>query len=374
MQLSVRRVPFEGVSEADRDAWRDLATRSLEPNMCLEPDYLMPLLGRVGDDALRVLFVERGSTMLLAALVQAESRKAGPLRIPVTSTSGDFMERETGHSAPLVDRDDAEAALSAWFGAARHERGAGAVWIPELYDDGAIASAVRTVVEREGIPSVTFARAHMPFYRAGDWPAVDSSDEQSVVTSHLARGRRQETNRSLRRIEAEFGTAARIEDLTHVPGAVDQFVSMQSAGWKGDVERGGHAFGLSAARTQALHEIVEAFRDRGALHIGALYGAETCLHMSLSLRAATGTWFTPFDAFDEQFSHLGVGRVGRLALLQTLVSRFPDSDIDPCYKGTSPAVASTFPRQRWAVGMLIGAGGPGVRAAVRVIGARERRK
>lgn len=47
-QTRIERVDARGMV-AHRDAWADLAARALEPNLFLEPDFLLPLIDALGE-------------------------------------------------------------------------------------------------------------------------------------------------------------------------------------------------------------------------------------------------------------------------------------------------------------------------------------
>jgi hypothetical protein len=340
-----------------------------------EPDYILPLALAEGVAGSHVLFVDDGPRTVVAAIMSPERRAAGPTHIPVQSTSCDFLKRETGHTFPLVDGDDPEAAIELWFDAAAQEGLGGTVWFADLYEDGPLVAAIRAVTQRRALPTVTFGHGYLPYLGAGDWPPLaDLAGKELFDASHLPRGRRQDMRRSLRLAEDALGDSPSWLDRTAEASAVDDFIRLQAAGWKGDATRGGYAFGLNAARSGALREIVETFRAEDRLLIGSLVSGNEVLYLSISLRGVLGTWTTPFDAYDERFASIGVGRLGRLAVLRYLTSRYPDADIDPCFIDVTGSIGGLFPRQRPTIGMLVGVGGIASRTIVRIIAARERSK
>ena len=90
------------------EAWRALAARALEPNVFYEPAFAQAAAPVFGRDANAIL-VWSGSNRLVG-LFPAQIKRRGPL----TRLAG-WTHPFAPLGTPLVDRDQAEAAIKAWL-------------------------------------------------------------------------------------------------------------------------------------------------------------------------------------------------------------------------------------------------------------------
>ena len=106
-----RLIALSSISDADEQAWRELASRAIEPNPYFEPDCLLPA----------ARYLEGGAEILLAVAESADGRfhaclpvslASGwrSLRLPVALTRG--VGRAIGLATPLVCPDHGLAAVA----------------------------------------------------------------------------------------------------------------------------------------------------------------------------------------------------------------------------------------------------------------------
>jgi hypothetical protein len=370
---TLRIVRFSELTAADIDRWRTLAAFACEANVFLEPDYLIPFATSESNFDGVLHFVEVDGAFTLCALVTPERRPLGPVSFRALSTSSDFGEREMGRQYPLVHRADPVGALTAWFSGLANVRGPSILWVREFFADGPLAQAVEAASNGLGIPTLVHGHGYAPYVRAGEWMPPQADDPLAMYGApHLNAHARKNQRQSLRRFEEVIGEEPHWEDRADDPEAIEDFIRLQAAGWKGSAERGGMAFGQSESRSNSLRSVAAAHREDGRMMLGTLTGAGQILHMAIALRSLAGTWATAFDAYDERFAQLGVGRIGRLALFNTFAQVSPTAEVDTCTRTSDASVLRLYPGNRPTIGMLVGAGGIRERAIVRTIRARER--
>jgi len=111
--VHVRRTPLTEMTEADARAWHRLADRAVEPNMFLDPRFLVPARDHpeeAGD--LQIIAVEEDGEWLAALAVTTRHMVHG-LPLLVVTTGGAFMTRNADRHHPLVREGRVAEALEA---------------------------------------------------------------------------------------------------------------------------------------------------------------------------------------------------------------------------------------------------------------------
>src|SRR6202166_3648873 len=223
--MDTRLVKVKDISTHDERAWRELATRALEPNPFVEPGFLMPCVTHFEGYANTTLVVaQEGDTFRGVFPIVTFARPRFPPRM-VASTGG---RPRAGRllDTPLVDSSCADhamdALLDALHGAVKERGWPGIVQMDMVGTDGPVAESLYRMCEVRGFPVFTkepWERATVS--RTGGWAKPLDGD------------RRREIGRRQRLLAKAAGAEEALVDRTEDPTAVDDFLEMEMSGWKG---------------------------------------------------------------------------------------------------------------------------------------------
>lgn len=211
-----------------RDAWADLCSRSLDPNIFLDPAFALPLLQHVGQhDRLRFLLIweDCGPTFF--------GRLLGlfPLELPRTRLAPiarGLAHEQTSCGTPLVDRTQATAVFDAaltWLDGPRGR--SAALALTEVAEDGAfLAMLRRSCGETSRRVTILEERERAVLHRP--------DGAASPIASFASAKRRKERARQLRRLsETGVRTYASARTASDVATAMERFLALELKGWKG---------------------------------------------------------------------------------------------------------------------------------------------
>jgi hypothetical protein len=233
--MDIRLVRVKDISKRDEQAWRELAVRALEPNPFFESEFLVLCVRHFESYANTTLVVaEDGDGFRGVFPVVSFEKPRIPPRM-VASTGG---RPRAGRllDTPLVDSSCADQAMGALLdglhGAVKQRGWPGIVAMDMVGIDGPVVESLRRMCAERWFPIFTKApweRAMVS--RVGRWANPLDGD------------RRREIGRRQRLITKETGEQVAFVDRTADPTALDDFLKMEMAGWKGGP--GGQAFGRS---------------------------------------------------------------------------------------------------------------------------------
>lgn len=368
--MQIRLIPLADVTEAEAAAWQDLAEHALAPNMCLDPRFLRPArhLGPEADEV-RLLVAQDGDRW--QAVLGVTTRRLVP-RIPVRvfTTDGSFMNRECDRHHPLVRADGAAEALDALLRGARPAGLPGIAQLRRFPAVGPLADLLVEVAGRRGMRVVDRGRdvgvwAPREAFEVLDVPApVDGVlVDPPLSTGHLRTDEARNVRRTVRGLVREAGPLA-LHDESGDPAAVDRFVTLQAAGWKGDAARGGAALGLDPAADRWFRDLVSGFRRDGDLRVLRLTAGEETVWTGFQVRSGGG-WFGALDAYDERFRRFSPGSIGRIATMTYLLGTTDAPFVDPGFGSSYAVGARIWPASRAQVDLLIATRGPTAHAVLR---------
>lgn len=265
---------LEGVDcAAHRDAWVDLVGRALEPNPFLDPDFALPAAQHLSGrrrPCFALVWAEDGAGRRDLVAVCPIVAGLGPLR----GLASAWLHDLSTLGLPLLDRDRADAALSAllaWAGTAL--RGASGLLVPSLPADGPTAAALRRVAAKRGLDLAVLATWERAALRRGD-PA-----DLAAPSARGAKELRRQRRRLAERGALAFASAEAAADLR---SEVERFLSLEAGGWKGAA---GTAMLSSSGRTAFLRTAVRMLARRGLCRIDGLTLDGAPVAMAVTLRA-----------------------------------------------------------------------------------------
>lgn len=370
--MDIRLIPLADVTDADARAWQRLAADALAPNMCLDPRFLLPARSRPDAHEIQVLAARDGGDWL-GALAVTTKRVAPRLPVRALTTGGEFMTSQCDRHHPLLRRDRAPEALDALL------RGAPTVGLPGLAllrrfpAEGPLADVLDRVATRRRM------RVHVRSRDVGAWAPGEAFDvlpvpaavdgvvvDPPLSTAHLAKDDAKNVRRVARGLARELGGPLELRDESDDPAAVDRFVALQAAGWKGDPSRGGAALGLDPADERWFGDMVDAFRRDGDLDALRLTAGGETIWSGFYVRSGGG-WFGLLDAYDERFRRFSPGSVGRLAAMTSLLGTTDAPFVDPGFGSHYAVGARLWPTARPQVDVLVAARGPAAHAVLRAV-------
>jgi CelD/BcsL family acetyltransferase involved in cellulose biosynthesis len=359
--MKTRLVRVRDVSRDDEAAWRRLAEQALEPNPFAEPDFFI-LSARhfEGFADARLVIAQEGTEFMGVLPIAAVDRPRVPPRAVATTLS--HPAAISGLHTPLVhptEPDQTVAALVDALGrAAKYEGWPGIVLFDEIGSDGPVVDSLRRVCEARRCPifvKSSWQRATVS--RTGQWDnPVDGK-------------RRREIARRRRLLAEEAGSEVTLVDRTLQPTALDDFLDMEKAGWKG--REGGQAFGR-------FPDIADWFRDwhrclvaAGRLSLLSLDVGSVPIAMSYFVRAGEGL-FCFRTAFDESRARYGPGAMMVSSALNFLRESTDAVWVDSMTSKDNEFFLGMLPERRTLSRLFIGTGGRLDRAVVSALPAMTR--
>lgn len=277
-------------------------------------------------------------------------------KLPIPATVG-WRHDYSFLGTPLVAPDMLEDGLAALLDRALEGRFPSLLVFEWLATDGPVAAALRSLAGPRLMAMEHFERA-----------ALHRSDEVSSERS-LSKERRRSLRRRRKALEAAVGGPLALTDLTCEPGpgldaAIDGFLRLEAAGWKG---REGTALASRPGDAAFFTELCQASGRTGDLHLTALTRDDALIAVQCAIVA--GDWeFYVKTAYDENLSQGSPG----IQLAVELMRRFdetPDGParIDACTPPDSTLWNELFPDRR-SIG-TVAIAGPGLegRALARLV-------
>ena len=324
--MKARLVPLAEVGERDLRDWRELADHALDPNPFFDPDFVLPAargLGEAGD--VEILVVEDAHGWRACLPVRRHSRWQ---RLPLPCVAA-WVHRYCLLGSPLVLGEGATDALGAAVAAMRETPGCAFAVLPWVPADGPLAAALSDAVKRP-IPYDGWNRATVR--RSGEDP----------LGGRVKGKHRRDFRRLARGLEEDLGAPLELVDRSAESAAVDAFLRLEAAGWKG---REGTAIASVPAHAEFVREAATRFAARGALRLLFLEGGDRIAAARLSLRAG-GVDYCFKVAYDEELARFSPGRELELRLLDRIGEEESLAWMDSCTASDNELFNRLWPDRR----------------------------
>jgi CelD/BcsL family acetyltransferase involved in cellulose biosynthesis len=328
---------------AVRGELRDLVARALEPNVFYDPAFALAAAPVFGADVGAVLVWSRAHPARLIGLF--------PLRIErrygVIATLTGWTHPYAPLGVPLVDRDEADAAIGALLD---HVEGAPGLpklmLLPLVPHDGLFAAALARVLARHRGRAEGFGTQARALLAPGD--------DRANYLDHVTHKKTKELRRQRRRLEdvapVEHSTARGGDALAP---ALAEFMALEAAGWKGRV--GGAASSHPATR-DFVQAAVTALAAEGNARIDRLMHGDRAIAVTITLRSGGTAWFWKI-AYDEAHASFSPGVQLTLDLTRQLLADDIPARVDSCATADHPMIDHLW-RERLALeDLLIAPGG-----------------
>jgi Acetyltransferase (GNAT) domain len=324
-------IPVGDLSARDVSAWRDLASRAAEPNPFFEAEAVIPAARHLAESAVAVLVVESSDHEWLACMPVTHRVGIARRRFPMLAG---WRHLYSYLGTPLVDHSNLAQATECLLDGVLRTSHMGVVALPWIGDDGPVASSLLQALRlHRGRPA-----AEARFERA----VLRRSSQAAGVRGLISASHYRDLRRLARRLAEKLDGPVAVHDLSQRAQAVEDFLSLEASGWKG--ERG------TAMRSQAEHAryfraLCDGFRDAGRLQMLALGTEERSVSYQCNLLTADAV-FQFKIAFDESCRHYRPGLQLEVRLMERFQEQMSQGWIDSCADPSSQLFAHLWPDRR----------------------------
>jgi CelD/BcsL family acetyltransferase involved in cellulose biosynthesis len=275
-------------------AWRDLAARALEPNVFMNPALLHAAMAAAPDRKFAVFLAWDGAhsnARLIGIWGFDVTRALVPVRV-LKAPGAPHAYLAT----PVVDRLCCHAVLNALCDAitASDDLPKIIALTPVASGGPVMAALKRVMAERAGGLRI-FETRQRPLLLSG-------GNGKSYFEAALSSSSRKKLRQHRRRLAERGNLQLRLfETLAAVTSAFEEFLSLESSGWKG---RAGDALACSESDAAYSRAMIRALAEQGDAQIHALYLDGKPVSMQIVLRGGpvAYTWKTAYDETLHDFS------------------------------------------------------------------------
>ena len=308
-----------------RDEWRDLGGRALEPNVFYDPAFALAAAPVFGVHTGAVLVWSKvAPTRLIGLFPNRIARRYGVM----TALTG-WTHPYAPFGVPLVDRDEADAAITAFLDHIEADpKFPRLVMLPLIARNGPFAAVLTRVLLRHGGALAHFgehARAMLE-PTAGRLRYLDHA-VGSRKHKELRRQRRRLLDKGLLKV-------ASTHEADDIPRALSDYLALEAAGWKG---RAGSAAKQSAEVQSFMQSAIAALSADGHARIDRLMQNGHPLAATITLRNGDSAWFWKI-AYDEDFAKFSPGVQMSLDLTELLLAEPDIARVDSCATADHPMI------------------------------------
>jgi CelD/BcsL family acetyltransferase involved in cellulose biosynthesis len=318
-----------------RAEWRELAGRALEPNVFYDPAFALAAAPVFGNPGAVLVWSKAGR--LIGFFPARIERRYG-----VLATLTGWTHPYAPFGVPLVDRDEAEAAITAFLDHVEtNEKLPKLALLPLVARDGPFAAALARVLARHGGAAASFAdHARALLAPEGD---------RTSYLDHVAHKKLKELRRQRRRLEEAAPVTHDVaRDAQEVAAALADFLGLEAAGWKG--RQGGAAI-EHPATAKFMHGAVTGLAADGHARIDRLMQGGRAIAATITLRSGANAWFWKI-AYDEAHARSSPGVQLSVDLTDQLLADESLARVDSCATADHPMIDHLW-RERLALTDLL---------------------
>ena len=326
-----------------RAAWEALIARALEPNVFIEPAFALA--------AARHFAIIQRPRFLLVWSPSCRGLPRTLIGLCLIASAGimdaglarGWVTRQAALGTPLLDREQASAALEAMlrFAASRLRRAS--LLLQKIPQEGATNGIIRAMASAKG-HELRMLAAHRRAYLSGGTVGA------AALQAGLPAKRRKELRRQRRRLDGGAGlelVSARRPD--EIRQAVEYFLRLEARGWKG---AGGTALLCDPGETAFLRTATRGLAEAGKCRIDMLMRGDAPAAMAIVLESGGHAAFWKI-AFDEAFASYSPGLQLTLELSRLQVGDATVAMTDSCAIAGHPMIDRVWPERLAVTDMLI---------------------
>ncbi|MDI3471665.1 MAG: GNAT family N-acetyltransferase [Pseudolabrys sp.] len=275
-------------------AWRNLVARALEPNVFMNPALLHAAMASEPDRQYAVLLAWDGAhagARLIGVWGFCIIRALVPVRV-LRAPAPPHAYLAT----PVVDRLCGDAVLNAMLDAiSASDDLPNIIALTAVAFDGPVMETLKRIAVERGTSLRVFETRQRPLLRSG-------GSGKSYFEAALSSSSRKKLRQHRRRLAEQGDLQPRFfETPDEVTSAFDEFLLLESSGWKG---RAGDALACSESDAAFSRTMIEALAEQRDAQIHALYLDGKPVSMQIVLRSGpvAYTWKTAYDEMLHDFS------------------------------------------------------------------------
>jgi CelD/BcsL family acetyltransferase involved in cellulose biosynthesis len=322
-----RAVTFDVVDllAVPQAAWADLAARAVEPNAFYHPAWASAVArhaeGKSGACAL-LAWNGPARTKLIGFLPVISAWRALRLPIPVLVAWQAYAPLTT----PLLDRDETEAAARALMAAAA-DAGAFALLLPALAGTGPAAGALRAAIAEFKSKTCSF--------NAHERACLDATQDGDAAVQTLGAKKVKELRRQRNRLADSGDVKFEVTNSgADASAALDEFLKLEAAGWKG---ARGTALAAREGDAAFVREAVLALVEAGAAEVATLASGDNVVAAGVMLRHQRRGFFFKI-AYDETAAKTSPGVQLTLDLTRHMCADAGIDDVDSTAASGHPMI------------------------------------
>ncbi len=305
--------------EAIIEAWRELASHAIEPNVFYEPAFALPAASLLGADVMVGLVWADSASRRLAGLfpVRIDRHRYG---VPLPVLVG-WTHPYAPLGTPLVHREMAEPVIAAWLDhLARDPDLPDLVLWRLLSEEGPFAAALAAVLARRGCEAKSFGQYQRPLLAPGE--------NRSGYFERVLTARRQRDLRRQRRRLEKLGAVTLVEarDDADLARGLDEFFALEAAGWKG---RAGTAALHNADVHHFMKRAVILLAEEGKASLHRLRVDGNTIAATITLKSGQAAWGWKV-AHDERYAAYSPGLLLVAGLTQSFLASTAIARVDSC--------------------------------------------
>ncbi|WP_164861487.1 GNAT family N-acetyltransferase [Microbacterium sp. CPCC 204701] len=369
--FTIRVVVLRELQPEDFAQWRELEMSAIEPYPQLSAVYWETALRERPDCAQLQLLIasDRDGWAFLSPITTSTLSSRVPIR--TLSISNEFIQSESARRYPLMHAGRGVDALSAVL-SSLPRLGLPSLLVFEAVDDvDALTHAIHQGAHRARgrvLARHRYQRAVLQIEQPHPRHEPGSTGVADFIPRNRSAESRRKTGRVARRLVEALGGQAPVLTERTDEGLIEDFLRLQSRGWKGDPTRGGEGYGATG-QVEWYRAFTAAYLSDGRLIGYEIASGTRQLYLAVGVRMGS-TVFGLQDAYDEEFRAFEVGRLSR----QAVVNRLGSSDIrlfDPNLAWHVGEAARVYPNVRGQREMILGAS-PFGRLAISALAAVKR--
>jgi CelD/BcsL family acetyltransferase involved in cellulose biosynthesis len=333
---------------------RELAARTLEPNIFYEPDFVLEAANVFGHDAGAVLVWSGTSPRKLLGFFPAriEPQRYG-LSLPVLVG---WTHPYAPLGTPLVERDAAEQVIAAWLAHISENTDLpGLVFLPFVQPSSPFAAELHTILRRGRIPSADLNVRQRAML-------APRGDRLIYVERTLGANRQNKMRRMVRRL-ADAGALlfTTVTEPEAVARAIDDFCELEARGWKGEA---GTAVLHHDDIRRFMKNAMSRLAEQGKVSVSRILIDGRSIASAVTLRSGNTAWFWKI-AYDESYEQYSPGVVLTLAVTEDLVEDTTLLRTDSCAIPNHPMIDHIWRERLGLCDRLIGVRSDAAFAAAR---------
>jgi CelD/BcsL family acetyltransferase involved in cellulose biosynthesis len=313
--------------EADIAAWRALHARALEPNPFYAPDFVLAGLRHLPDgERMRLLMIWRETSTartLAGVLPLADGRRRYVLPVPVVVAADLYGNLST----PLIDPENPCEVWTAIL-AALDAAGLRALLLPNAHRDGYSQIALAHACSETGRAVAALDNHERALLRSREEGAT-------YLRATLETRRRKEADRQRRRLaeqgELEFRVARSPDEVS---AALEAFLDLESAGWKG---RRGTDLKGAPGTAAFIRDMARGMATQSAIRVVSLTSGERLVASGIVVLSGTRAFYIK-TTYDEALARFSPGLLLTLDLTRHLLDDPAIADADSIAVADHPMI------------------------------------